>query len=553
LIFRLKFSRLLLLFSAFLLPTFTTATFAANRVTLTAEPSEVAAGSGSGKTRIRWESVEEARLFVVKEDNSLVQVGKGRSGVYQENYIFPNQTYEYRLYPADNSDVPLAAVTVVGTQKVNYSPDFQTFNQKLLTPWGLPLIVIFALLFGARYLARRQKRLKLQKVLITSALFLAVAGATVVIGRARAVPYEIQPSPDAQETMDAARQMFEGNGYVTFYHENKAQPPRYPPSFSIALLPFASFGEYPTNIMFGAKFFALLYLAMAIFAAWMLGGRMAAMLAAIFVGVSPFAEHYARIVMSETFTASLILLTVVLLHKPSRKKIIFAGAIVGFLVTVRLQMLVCLPALLMALPTMRQRVWAALSAAPFLLANGIFNWRTYGGFFTTGYNYWLPNIKSFAIEFAFRAYPQGDGPWIIPDLLRGWLMVWICPCEKGGTLAALPNIILYPLILLGVFWIFAPPFVPLYGLWSTWKNRREPAAKFTIWLSGFSVLLFTFYFYQAARFMAAVSTVLLVFAAVELGKKLQRFIQPVSTSDSVPHLRETQADGDKNFVNSQTN
>ena len=547
-IVRLKFSCLLLLFSALLLSTFTTASFAANRITLTAEPVEVSAGSGSGKTRIRWETegVEEARLFVVKEDNSLVQVGKGRAGEYQENYIFPNQTYEYRLYAADNSDVPLAAVTVVGTQKVNYFPDFQTINQNFFKPWSLRLGIIFLLLFGAGYLARRQKESKLQTILIIGAMILAMVSAATVINKQHSAPFAEHPAPDAQETMDAARQMFEGNGYVTFYHENKAQPPRYPPGFSIALLPFASFGEYPTNIMFGAKFFALLYLAMAIFAAWTFGGRMAAMLAAIFVGVSPFAEHYARIVMSETFTASLILLTVVLLHKPSLKKIIFAGAIVGFLITVRLQLIICLPALLLALPTMRQRVWAALSAAPFLLANGIFNWQTFGSFFKSGYDYWFPHLKMFAVEFAFRAYPQGDGPWIIPDLLRGWLMVWICPCEKGGTLAALPNIIFYPLILLGVFWIFAPPFVPLYGLWTAWKSRREPAAKFALWLSGFSVLLFTFYFYQAARFMAATSTLLLLFAAVKLGKKLQQIIQPDLPFDSAPNSPETQAIADNN-------
>jgi hypothetical protein len=547
----LKTCCLSLLFAIALLSCFTTASFAANRVTLTAEPVEVPAGSGSGKTRISWETEdgEELRLFVVKEDSSLVQVGKGRTGEYRENFIFPNQTYEYRLYPADNSDVPLAAVTVVGTRKVNYFPDFQIINQKIFKSWSLRLGIIFLLLFGAGYLARRQKSSKLQTVLMIGAVILAMVSAATIINKERSKPFAEHPEPDAQETMDAARQMFEGNGYVTFYHENKAQPPRYPPSFSIALLPFAGFGEYPTNIMFGAKFFALLYLAMAVFAAWMLGGRMAAMLAAIFVGVSPFAEHYARIVMSETFTASLVLLTVVLLHKPSLKKIVFAGAIVGFLVTVRLQMLVCLPALLLALPTMRQRIWAALSAAPFLLLNGIFNWRTYGGFFTTGYNYWLPNIKSFAVEFAFRAYPQGDGPWIIPDLLHGWLMVWICPCEKGGTLAALPNIIFYPLVLLGVFWIFAPPFVPLYGLWTAWKSRREPAAKFTLWLSGFSILLFTFYFYQAARFMAATSTLLLLFAAVKLGKKLQQIIQSDALFDSAPHSPETQASADKNFSN----
>ena len=68
-----------------------------------------------------------------------MQVGKGRAGEYQENFIFPNQTYEYRLYPADNSGVPLAAVTVVGTQKVNYYPDFHIFQICILNNDDLAL------------------------------------------------------------------------------------------------------------------------------------------------------------------------------------------------------------------------------------------------------------------------------------------------------------------------------------------------------------------------------------------------------------------------------
>lgn len=518
-------------------------------MSLIAVPVEVPAGSGVGKTRIRWKTGDaaEARLYLVKEDNSLFPVDKGRAGEYKADFIYPNQTYEYRLYPADNLETPLASVFVNGTREVNYFPDFPLIYQKFLLPWTLPLIIIFLLLIGARYLARRQKQLKWQKNLITSALVLAIAGAVVVMSRERGLPYDTQPDPDAQETMDGARQMFEGNGYVTLFHENKPQPPRYPPSFSIALMPFLSVSEYPANIIFGAKFYALLYLGLAVFAAWTFGGRFAALLAAIFIGVSPFAENYARIVLSEAFTAGLVLLIVVLLHKPSLRRALFAGAIVGILVTVRLQMLVCIPALLLALPTMRQRVWAALAGAPFLLAIGIFNWQTFGSFFKTGYDYWLPTVKPFAAEFAFRTYSQADAYWIAPDLLRGWLMVWICPCEAGGTISALPNIIFYPLILLGFFWMFAPPFVPLYGLWTAWKNWREPAARFALWLSGFSILLFSFYFYKAPRFMAAASTVLLLFAAIELGKKLQRFIQSDSDDDSAPHSPKTQASGDRNF------
>ncbi len=522
------------LFSVALVSAFSATSSFANQTTLTASPIEVAAGGGIGRTLISWEieGGETGKLYFVEEDNSLVQVGEGRTGKYTKDFIFPNRTYEFRLYPADSTGNSLAAVTVIGTYKINYLPDFQTLNQKFLKPWTLPIIVICLLLFGAHWLTRRRRRVNLQKILLAAALILAIGEAAFVISRGRGEPFAMQPEPDAQETMDAARQMFEGNGYVTYFHDNKAQPPRYPPSFSIALTPFLSVGEYPANIIFGAKFFTLLYLALMVVAAWIFGGRFAALIAAIFVGVSPFAEQYAKIVMSESFTASLILLTIILLRKPSLKRAVFAGAIIGILVTVRLQMVVCIPALLLALPTMRQRIWAALAGAPFLLANGIYNWQTFGSFTKTGYDYWLPNVKSFALEFAFRAYPQGDGPWLIQDWLGGWLMIWVCPCEKGGPLAALPNIVFYPLVLLGVFWIFAPPFVPLYGLLTAWKKRREPAAKFALWLSGFSILLFTFYFYQAARFMAATSTLLLLFAAVELGEKLQRFIQPDSAAES---------------------
>lgn len=532
LILRLKFVCLPLVFLIVLFLTFTTQCLA-NQTTLTAAPTAVPAGSGFGRTQIRWETESDAaKLYLVKEDGSLLQVGKGRAGKHQAEYIFPNQTYEYRLYETDSLDFPLATLTVAGTRETIYSPDFQTVYQKFLKPWTYPLIVISLLLFGARFLARRRKRFKLQRVLMTSALILAVVGAAVVMSRERGLPFAAHPAPDAQETMDAARQLFDGNGYVTYFHENEPHPPRYPPGFSIALLPFLSVGEYPANVIFGAKFYALLYLGLAIFAAWTFGGRMAALLAALFIGTSPFAETYARIVMSEALTGGLILLVIFLLYKPSFRRVLLAGVIVGFLVTVRMQMFVCVPALLLALPTMRQRVWAATAGAPFLLANGIFNWRTFGNFFKTGYDYYFPNLKAFALEFAFRSYPQGDGPWIIADVLRGWLMIWVCPCEKGGPLAALPNIVFYPLVLLGVFWLFAPPFVPLCGLWTTWKNRREPAARFALWLCGFSLLLFTFFFYQAPRFMAAASSVLLLFAAVGLGKNLQRFIQPDSNSET---------------------
>ncbi|MGH9903815.1 MAG: hypothetical protein ACRD68_18555, partial [Pyrinomonadaceae bacterium] len=100
----------------------------------------------------------------------------------------------------------------------------------------------------------------------------------------------------------------------------------------------------------------------------------------------------------------------------------------------------------------------------------------------------------------------------------------------GGPQAALPNVFLYPTVLLGLFWTFAPPLVTLCGLFYLWKHRRETAAKFTLWVTCFSLLLFTFYFYQGTRFMAAPATLLLIFASVNTARWLARLINPDESS-----------------------
>lgn len=538
-----------LLFSAGLYFFLPGVSFAAAPALLTAEPAEVAAGSGFGETRIKWktESGEEARLYFVREDNSLTYLGRGSSGEYNETWLRPGNINQYRLYPADNLETPLATLMVAGTTNVSYVPYFQNFNRRFFKAWSIVILLIALLIFGARYMARQKSSPKLANYLTLAAALLAILLTIHFIRRESPAPFVEQPAPDTQETMDAARQMFEGKGYVTYYHDNIAQPPRYPPTLSVALMPFLFSGNYPENVMRGAKFFALFYVIAAVFAAWRMGGRMAAMLTAVFIGVSPFAISYARLVLSETFTAAFVVIILLLLYQPTTKRILLAGAIAGFLVTTRLQMIVCLPALILALPELRQRIWTLVSASPFLLALGIFNYQTFGSFFKTGYDYWLSGVKPFALEYLTRIYLQGDGPWVIGDWLRGWGMIWICPCKSGGPLSALPNIAFYPLVLIGVFWIFAPPFVTLYGIIRAWKQRHNSAARFTLWLAASNILLFSFYFYQAARFMAAVSTLFVIFAALGLGEKLNRFIQPNADFGSETDLPKFQAIAEKSF------
>lgn len=503
-----------------------------NKASLVAVPIYVPAGGGMGKTRMIWQAPENCKvhLYELKEDGSLVEISKGNSGDFENDFILPNRNYEYRLYAVDDLTTPLAAVKIIATPEISYFSDFHVIYDKLIYRWSLPISAIVLFFIGIVYLHRRQKSPRIKQYLISGAMILAMAWAIGIVALSKAQPLDSQPKPDAQETADAALQLFNGNGYVTYFHNNESKPPRYPPGFSVGLAPFLNFGEYPDGILMGTKFYAVFYLIATIFAAWALGGRIAATLASIFIGISPFAETYAGLVMSEAFTAGMVVLIVILLKDPSAWRAAIAGAVVGVLVLTRLQMIVCLPALLLALPSLRLRLQALLSSLPFFLTNAIYNYKSFGGMLKTGYEYWLPTVKPFAFEFAIRPYAQGDGPWIIGDWLRGLTMRWICPCGPGGPLVELPNIIFYPLVLIGVFWLFAPPFITFYGLWNSWTHRRETVAKFTLSLTAMSLVLFLFYFWQSSRFVAPVATLLTIYAAIGISKYLNQYMTEVKTT-----------------------
>ncbi len=384
------------------------------------------------------------------------------------------------------------------------------------------LLLVSVLLFGAAlYVSRRVSRRRHNR--ITTALFLSVV-AIVLLSVLSVTPRPLadQPFPDAEETADATRQLVNGNGYVTYVHNDKPHPPRYPPGFSLALAPFAAFSDdYPSNIQLGAKIYAALYVLAAVIAAWSIKGPLAGALIAIFIGVSPFAKIEAALVMSDGFAAGLTVLLIALLQHPTPKRISLVGVLAGALVIVRLPMVLNLIALLIVLPTpLRKRL--LLFAAPPVAALGLFNLLTFGSLFKTGYDYWLPTLKTFDLSFAFVVPHLKDGPWIVADVLNGRLLQWTCPCPNGGPQAAMANLFFYPAVLVGLFWIYAPPLLPIIGLLHCWKRRHELTAKFTLWLTLLSLCLFTFYFYQGARFMAAPATLICVFCSVGLAGWIER-------------------------------
>ncbi len=487
----------------------------------------------TGAVWITWNTGDnsEGEVFVAEGNETEKLFAKGATGRSEASWLKSGSTYEFRLYSESPPRTLLATLRVTGTGKTSNAIEIAPLMLaaiSALTPASvLPTLFLF---IAAVFAFKKRHDQSGHYLLLTSAVLATLFAISSVLA-VEPRPLAEQPFPDAQETADATRQLVNGNGYVTYVHHNERHPPRYPPGFSIALLPFAFFSKnYPSNIETGAKVFAALYVLAAIIAAWSIGGALAAALVAVFINVSPFARAEASLIMSDAFAAGITVLFIALLQRLSPARVAWLGALAGALVIVRLPMIVNLAALLIALPTMYRKRFV-LCATPFLAALGFYNWSTFGSPLRTGYSYWLPTLKSFALDYATARPPaNGEGPWVVADVLQGGLMQWVCPCPIGGAQSALPNVLFYPSILLGLFWTYAPPLITLFGLIYIWTHRREPTAGFTLWLTLFSLALFTFYFYQGTRFMAAPATLLVVFTSVSVAEWINQRIKPNSAA-----------------------
>lgn len=367
--------------------------------------------------------------------------------------------------------------------------------------------------------------------LATPLLALALAlGPLMMIGPR---PLNRQPSPDAQEYADAARHLAAGDGYLTTIYRNEVRAPRYPPGFSATLAPFALAGRYPDNVQLGSKLYAMLYLVATLAAGWAIAGPLAGGVAVALVGSSPFAVRYASLVMSDAFAAGLTVLVLALVHRPSTRRMLLAGVLAGALILTRLSSLAVVPALLLCVAgwrsaaallapdSLRWRGAIVAGALVGILALGLQQWASFGSPFTTGYQYWLPEIRSFGLDYPLDPEIRRDGSGIVADSLDGVLLRWICPCPEDDPLMAFRAVVFYPLVLLGVFWIFTPPLATIPGLLEVWRRRREPGPAFVLWLTTLTVGFQVFYFYLGARFVAAPATLLAVYSGVAIARWLE--------------------------------
>jgi len=346
---------------------------------------------------------------------------------------------------------------------------------------------------------------------------LACVAVLVDVERAPERPLAEQPFPDSAEYTSSASSLSHDKGFFTYIYHNSRQPPRYPPGYPMALSPFAAVGSYPRDVQRGAKFWAMVYVLVAVAAAWSLGGSLAALLAAIFIGVSPFARVSAGLIMSDGYIATLTVLMLPLLRYATRSGARLAGTAAGFAMIVRLTAGVNFIALLATMPRRSYKGLVAF-ALPSVIGLGVLQWLLFGSPLKTGYSYWGVSGHFFSLTYATASSVIRDGPFIFPDKLNGALFNWTCPCRVGGPQDSMSNLAFYPALLASLYWIYSPPLVPLLGLFYAWRRRREAIARYALLVTALTFVVFLFYHFQGARFMSGPATLLLVLASVWLAE-----------------------------------
>lgn len=332
-------------------------------------------------------------------------------------------------------------------------------------------------------------------------------------------PLSHQPYPDSWEYADAAWQLAHGHGYETYVDDiggpqgygKSARPPRYPFGTSAVLAPFTLVFGRPEGAQVGAKVLVGLYVVAVIAAAWLLGGSLAAILAAAFARSSPFVGTEAPLILSDPLAATLTLVALIGIIRGSKAWLLLAGAAVGAALDTRILEIVAIPAALIAVPGRRR--WLVLyAAAPFVLLLAYYQWHTFGSPFRTGYSYWLPHLRQFGLSFVTGALGGSDQSLIHVHGLS--LISRICGCRPlSGSVS---NLIFYPALMSGLLWAFAPPLTGLIGFVALIRRRATSPARFALTAIALNLAVLLVYFYQAVRLAAPVASLLLVYGAAEI-------------------------------------
>jgi len=362
------------------------------------------------------------------------------------------------------------------------------------------------------------------------------------------------PVPDSPSYTQQAIEMSHGNfvsiPWVGEVGQDPADrsgmfPSRYPPGYSFALMPFAAIAPHGEDgVAYGNAFLVWLLVVAAVACAILLGGWTAGLVALLILMTSTFIWSSAEDILSDAFGALLAvlgLLCVIGLAKAQTRRgamcwALGLGAACGYAITTRFVLGLLLVAALIVVPW-RAKWLTIIAAAPFVLALGVYQWVVFGSPLKTGYDYWLPGLAPFQIGSAFRWDLPGDSIYIHAERLNGALLSWL-GLGDGPAQAVIghtPPLITYPAVLLGLYWVFLPPFVALAGLAWLWYSRSSTSARFIALAAAFNVLVFLPYTFMGARFIAPAAVLLIVATSAGFAEVTRR-LAPVFGQRSQPAL-----------------
>jgi 4-amino-4-deoxy-L-arabinose transferase-like glycosyltransferase len=267
----------------------------------------------------------------------------------------------------------------------------------------------------------------------------------------------------------------------------------YPPGLPLVLATGHAVGLGPHAVV---KLISMVLVLLVVVAARRLGGPPAGAVAGVLCCLSPWVLASGRYVMSDPLGAVFCVLGLlaVLARRPR-----WAIAATVFGVLVRMFSGVGV----LALAVHGRRVLTAGAIATVVVIGG-YQWVAYGGPQRHGYESSEPFWK---ISFVADGNRILDEPWFV-DGTAARTSTQSIPARNS------PNLVAYPLVVLGVTYVFLPPFLSVIGMWALWVRRRtEPARFVALWFAG-SLALALPYYYRAPRFLAPAMMLLVVYTAV---------------------------------------
>jgi glucose/arabinose dehydrogenase len=515
---------------------------------LLADPPQPDVSAGLGTTTITWEVADgqAGQVYVSVDGMPEVLVVQGTSGERTINWIAPGRRYVFRLYESTTHQLVLAELvieTAALPDRMQQTPHdiargrWPGVSERWYLVSGLGVVIALYVVL------RRQRRLIwAHRVAVLATITLAAAVAIAVSQVPPRALLTEQPYPDAAEYAEAAWHLARGDGYVTRHGFGTAAgspvplPPLHPPGYSLALVPFVllDYDNFPANSQLGAKVLTLLNLLVLVALAWRVAGPLAAAIATVLVGVSPYLYTSASLVLSDTFSATLLLLAVWFWLGHSRWHAVVSGILAGLLPAVRLNTLIDAAVLILTQPA-RWRRLMLLFAMPGLLLVGGYQWAVFGNPFTTGQARYLPNLPYIQPANAVLRTNGHDTRAIWGDNLDGWFESWVCGCTESWPLSPLPNLIFYPAVLLGLIWTYAPPLTTVPGIFYAIRHRHEPVVRVILPLVVVNLAFFAVSVVQARRYLAGTASLLVILSAVALARGIA-----AASTEGLPRFRQPQ-------------